>query len=65
MARAVYRNIPYPEHLKLVRLNAVWQICFQANGQLDGRRIRAWLRQADGSYFCEVGTEHQVEDMPE
>lgn len=65
MARVLYANNPYPSHLKLVCLKGDWQICFQANGTLDGRRIRAWLRNVDGNFVCEVGKECQVEDMPE
>lgn len=65
MARVLYNIAPYPSHLKLVLHKGDWQICFQANGKLDGRRIRAWLRNVDGQFVCEVGRECQVEDMPE
>lgn len=65
MARTLNIEIPYPSHLKLVRIKADWQICFQATGTLDGRRIVAWLRNSDGQFFCEVGKEHQIEDMPD
>ncbi|MBD9524452.1 hypothetical protein IB262_31705 [Ensifer sp. ENS02] len=65
MARVLYANHSYPSHLKLVCLKADWQICFQANGTLDGRRIRAWLRKVDAQFVCEVGKECQVENMPE
>lgn len=65
MARVLYHTTPYPSYLKLVLFKDDWQICFQANGNLDGRRIRAWLRKVDGQFVCEVGRESQVEDMPE
>ncbi|MBD9621905.1 hypothetical protein IB279_02995 [Ensifer sp. ENS06] len=65
MARVLYAHHSYPSHLKLVCLKGDWQICFQANGTLDGRRIRAWLRNVDGNFVCEVGRENQIEDMPE
>ncbi|OOG73890.1 hypothetical protein B0E45_06265 [Sinorhizobium sp. A49] len=65
MARLIYKSIPYPAHLKLVRLDAEWQICFQGRGKLDGRPILAWLRKGDSGFFCEVGKENQVEDMPD
>ncbi|MBZ7921675.1 hypothetical protein LAC81_07755 [Ensifer adhaerens] len=65
MARALNMEIPYRSDLKLVRLKSEWQICFQAKGKLDGRPIIAWLRNSDGEFFCEVGKEHQIEDMPD
>ncbi|MBD9524307.1 hypothetical protein IB262_30970 [Ensifer sp. ENS02] len=55
MVRVLYANHSYPSHLKLVCLKGDWQICFQANGTLDGRRIRAWLRKVDAQFVCEVG----------
>lgn len=65
MARLIYKSIPYPAHLKLVRIDTEWQICFQGRGKLDGRPILAWLRKGDGVFVCEVGKENQVEDMPD
>lgn len=65
MARVLYDISPYPSHLKLVLYKGDWQICFQANGKLDGRRLRAWLRNVDSQFVCEVGRECQVEHMPE
>ncbi|MBD9539976.1 hypothetical protein IB276_10985 [Ensifer sp. ENS04] len=64
MPRTV-KHLPANHALKLVCLRGQWQICFQARGKLDGRQMSAWLREVDGAYFCEVGKECQVEDMPE
>lgn len=53
-------------NLRLVRSGADWAICFMARGRLDGhdQPVLAWLREADERFWCVVGEEQQIEDMP-
>jgi hypothetical protein len=53
-----------PTNLKLVRKDEHWEICFQAVGKINGQRVTAWLRQSDEAYFCSVGKEDQIENLP-
>lgn len=53
--------------LFLVRKKYTWTVAFKATGRLQGYagKTLAWLRDHDESYFCTVGTEDQIEALPD
>lgn len=52
--------------LQLILRGAEWAICFMARGTLAGydHPVLAWLREVDECFWCVVGEEQQIEDMP-
>lgn len=42
-----------------------WQVCYKAKGKLDWRTITAWVYGRESIFFCEVGQEQHVVDLPD
>lgn len=39
----------------LICFQGRWQVCYQARGRIDERRITAWVYSKESRFFCEVG----------
>lgn len=48
----------------LVRCGTNWQVCYKARGSIDDRKVTAWVYGPASIFFCEVGKEDQVCDLP-
>jgi hypothetical protein len=42
-----------------------WQVCYKAKGKLDWRTVIAWVYGRESIFFCEVGQEQHVVDLPD
>ena len=42
-----------------------WQVCYKAKGKLDWRTVTAWVYGRESIFFCEVGQEQHVVDLPD
>lgn len=49
----------------LICFGGRWQVCYQARGNKDGRKLTAWVYGPESRFFCEVGTETYRVDLPE
>lgn len=65
---SIRNNIPVTrEHLTgdiLVCFNGQWQVCYQARGKVDDRKLTAWVYGTESRFFCEVGTEQFRVNLP-
>lgn len=48
----------------LIRSGPDWQVCYKARGTLDGRKIEAWVYGPESLFFCEVGQESEIANLP-
>lgn len=48
----------------LICSKGVWQVCYTARGNYNGRPISAWVYGKDSTFHCEVGTESHLLDLP-
>ena len=49
----------------LVCAGGRWQVCYQARGKVEDRKITAWVYGPESRFFCEVGTEQYLVDLPQ
>jgi hypothetical protein len=42
-----------------------WQVCYKAKGKLEWKTITAWVYGRESIYFCEVGHEQHIVDLPD
>lgn len=49
----------------LVCAGGRWQVCYQARGKVEDRKITAWVYGPESRFFCEVGTEQYLIDLPQ
>lgn len=48
----------------LVCFGGRWQVCYQARGKVEDRKVTAWVYGPESRFFCEVGTEQYLVDLP-
>lgn len=48
----------------LICFEGRWQVCYQARGKLDDRKITAWVYGKESTFFCEVGLELHRVNLP-
>lgn len=48
----------------LICFKGKWQVCYQARGKIDERRITAWVYGKESRFFCEVGSEQFRVNLP-
>lgn len=60
-------NFRYPTPITgdmLVCFGGRWQVCYQARGKVEDRKVTAWVYGPESRFFCEVGTEQYLVDLP-
>lgn len=48
----------------LIYFGDSWQVCYQARGSKEGKKITAWVYGPESRFFCEVGDETYRVDLP-
>lgn len=48
----------------LISHNGIWQVCYKARGNLNGRPVSAWVYGEDSKFHCEVGAESHLLGLP-